>query len=67
MGEFDRIFLFMALSNTLIGLNNYEENSKQIDKQKELTKKVDRILEILEEQYGKWKWIWYILLTRYFS
>ena len=45
-------FTFLALYSTNIGFVNYNKNIKQEENQKELSKKVDKILKILEKMEG---------------
>lgn len=50
MSEAERLFFIIALFNTAIGLNNYEENEIQINRQKTLEDKLDRIIDLLESR-----------------
>lgn len=50
ISEMERIFLFISLFNTALGLSNKEENNKQIERQKRIEEKLDRVLEILEKE-----------------
>ena len=46
--DFTMFFITIALINLSIGLDNNEKNSKQEQKQLEIDKKLNKILELLD-------------------
>lgn len=46
----DDIFLILTVFNTEMGLKNVERNKQQLEQQKRIEEKLDKILAILSEQ-----------------
>lgn len=46
----DDIFLILTVFNTEMGLKNVKKNKQQLEQQKRIEEKLDKILAILSEQ-----------------
>lgn len=48
--DFNLWFAIVALFNTSLGLSNIEKNTEQENRQKRIEEKIDKILEMLEDE-----------------
>lgn len=48
--DYTWFFIFMSLFNTNIGMSNVEKNNAQYDRQKRIEEKIDKILELLQNE-----------------